>query len=410
MLSPEYAILSSEAEPGRFPWSPGGQLEPENGAPPQESPPAESAPAGQTAPPAETQPAEGEEFNPFETESAGETVETEGADSPGADMPAGPELPWWTIGLLAALAAAAIALTVTLIIRRRRARRRGVLEVTELPFNGAAAVPAVGKLHAQGARSSQQDSFSVSQAELYPSHGLLAAVADGMGGLADGDRVSQEAVRAVMSSFLELPRGEAPQTGLLRLLADANGAVNRLLGFDRLGQCGSTLLLGLVRDGAFHFHGFMAGEGLEVVDSGTLDMKGFQHPRRPRSAAQRAQWLEAGARVVYNLPQWKLGFTTAIKLYGEYSHAVGYVCKYVGKQEGQRPLGRWYFSGGALAKPEKIVACLDYRQLKEDYQGQLVELPLPGQNMLVIHTKGEKNEGGSGGDPVGSGAAAPPGD
>ena len=258
MQSPEYAILSSEAEPGRFPWSPGGQLEPENGAPPAESPPVESAPvesapAGQSAPPAETEPAEGEEFNPFETESAGETVETEGAESPGADMPAGPALPWWTIGLLAALAAAAVALTVTLIIRRRRAGRRGVLEVTELPFNGAAAVPAVGKLHAQGARSSQQDSFSVSQAELYPSHGLLAAVADGMGGLADGDRVSQEAVRAVMSSFLELPRGEAPQTGLLRLLADANGAVNRLLGFDRLGQCGSTLLLGLVRDGAFHF-------------------------------------------------------------------------------------------------------------------------------------------------------------
>ena len=164
------------------------------------------------------------------------------------------------------------------------------------------------------------------------------------------------------------------------------------------------------KDGAFHFHGFMAGEGLEAVDSGTLDMKGFQHPRRPRSAAQRAQWLEAGARVVYNLPQWKLGFTTAIKLYGEYSHAVGYVCKYVGKQEGQRPLGRWYFSGGALAKPEKIVACLDYRQLKEDYQGQAVELPLPGQNMLVIHTKGEKNGGGAGGDPVGSGAAVSPGD
>lgn len=164
------------------------------------------------------------------------------------------------------------------------------------------------------------------------------------------------------------------------------------------------------KDGAFHFHGFMAGEGLEAVDSGTLDMDGWKHPKRPRSAAQRAQWLEAGARVVYNLPQWKLGFTTAIALYGEYSHAVGYVCKYVGKQEGQRPLGRWYFSGGALAKPEKIVACLDYRQLKEDYQGQAVELPLPGQNMLVIHTKGEKNAGGSGDDPVGSGAAAPPGD
>lgn len=119
------------------------------------------------------------------------------------------------------------------------------------------------------------------------------------------------------------------------------------------------------KDGAFHFHGFMAGEGLIAADSGV-------------------QW---DGRPVYNLPQWTLGFTTAQRLYGEYSAAVGYCCKYIGKQEGQRPLGRWYYSGGALAKPERTYAALDYRGAAEEFQGAAVEFEIPGSKILVVHTK-----------------------
>ena len=121
------------------------------------------------------------------------------------------------------------------------------------------------------------------------------------------------------------------------------------------------------KDGAFHFHGFMAGEGLIAADSGV-------------------QW---DGRPVYNLPQWSLGFTTAQRLYGQYSAAVGYCCKYIGKQQGQRPLGRWYYSGGSLAKPEKRYATLAYRELAEDFQSEAVELEIPGSKLLVIHTKQE---------------------
>lgn len=141
------------------------------------------------------------------------------------------------------------------------------------------------------------------------------------------------------------------------------------------------------KDGAFHFHGFFAGEGLEVVDSGTISMAGWKHPRRPSSEAERAQWLAEGGHIVYNLPQWTLGFTTALELYGEYGSAVGYVCKYIGKQDAERPLGRWYYSGGALAKPEKIYAAMDYRGLAEDYKADAIEFEIPGSKMLVIHTK-----------------------
>lgn len=98
------------------------------------------------------------------------------------------------------------------------------------------------------------------------------------------------------------------------------------------------------KDGAFHFHGFMAGNGLKAVDSS----------------------VEWDGRPVYNLPQWALGFSTAQRLYGDYHAAVGYCCKYIGKQEGERPLGRWYYSGGALAEPGKELIEVDYEALIAD--------------------------------------------
>ena len=122
------------------------------------------------------------------------------------------------------------------------------------------------------------------------------------------------------------------------------------------------------KDGAFHFHGFLAGSGLRLEDSG----------------------VEWDGRPVYNLPQWGYGFTTAQKLYGTYSAAVGYCCKYIGKQDGERPMGRWYYSGGSLAEPEKTYAVMDYRALQEQYCGEAVEFEIPGSKMLVIHTKEEK--------------------
>ena len=111
------------------------------------------------------------------------------------------------------------------------------------------------------------------------------------------------------------------------------------------------------KDGALHFHGFMAGRGLKAEDSA----------------------VEWDGRPVYNLPQWTLGFTTAQRLYGDYHAAVGYCCKYIGKQ-GERPAGRWYYSGGALKEPPKLYCDLDYRAVDNS-----VEFSIPGAKLKILN-------------------------
>ena len=145
------------------------------------------------------------------------------------------------------------------------------------------------------------------------------------------------------------------------------------------------------KDGAYHFHGFIAGD-LRLEDSGTIDLPWEEKPKRPRDDQERADWLSRGGHVVYNWPQWPLGFTTALQLYGTYSAAVAYVCKYIGKQQGQRPMGRWYYSGGGLKEPQRQYTTLEYSTLGEQFQDEAVEFAIPGTQMVVIHHRTDKEE------------------
>lgn len=103
------------------------------------------------------------------------------------------------------------------------------------------------------------------------------------------------------------------------------------------------------KDGAIHLHGFFT-ESVPLSDSGTMKLPGAKRPRRPRDAKQRAEWEAAGAKPVYNIPGWTLGFSTAIPLDGAYETAVAYCCKYVRKAS-EKIGGRWFYRGGKLGKP-----------------------------------------------------------
>ncbi len=109
----------------------------------------------------------------------------------------------------------------------------------------------VGKLHQQGDRSGQQDCFAVSPLELLNSNGVLTVVADGMGGLADGDKISQAVVSSMFESFLSY--SGQPEDLLLYLTEIANRSVNMVQGAAMVGKSGSTLVAGFIFNGHFHY-------------------------------------------------------------------------------------------------------------------------------------------------------------
>ena len=115
-------------------------------------------------------------------------------------------------------------------------------------------------------------------------------------------------------------------------------------------------------DGALHFHGFF-NDAIEAKASG--------HRGK-------------GGRMIYNLPEWTLGFSAAMKVYGDYAGAVAYVCKYIGKQ-GEKPAGRWYYSGGNLAEPRVTFADISPAELEETYGDKVWKTAVPGRTIALIN-------------------------
>lgn len=87
----------------------------------------------------------------------------------------------------------------------------------------------------------------------------------------------------------------------------------------------------LHKDGAIHFHGLCNAAACRLVDSGHKDKRG---------------------KVIYNLADWSLGFTTAVMLDGDYAAVCRYVSKYISKQQSGGTIGgRYFYHGGALQEP-----------------------------------------------------------
>lgn len=144
------------------------------------------------------------------------------------------------------------------------------------------------------------------------------------------------------------------------------------------------------KDGAIHLHGFF-NDALPLVDSGTVSLPGGK-PRKPRSRKQREEWLSAGGKIVYNIPDWSLGFSTALQLTGDYHAAVAYVCKYVRKQQ-EKIGGRWYYSGGKLQEPEVSYLDIGYREVEAMEGSYTFSVPGRGFAMYRGFDEGEESCG-----------------
>ena len=222
---------------------------------PAETDPAETAPV-ETGP-VETGPAE---TGPVETGPA----ETDNTQGNGGEQTAWTEIPWvrtvlgedpvhslWLAAAGIALGAV-LAVVISAIVRRLRKKEEPAVSApVEVPDEITGFDISVEKLHEQGARKNQQDCFAVSPLEFQGQQGVLAMVADGMGGLANGDKVSQAAVTAALNAFFTV-KGTPGQI-LLELLSRSAEAVNRVLGSGGMRSGGTTMVMGLIKDSAFHY-------------------------------------------------------------------------------------------------------------------------------------------------------------
>ena len=96
------------------------------------------------------------------------------------------------------------------------------------------------------------------------------------------------------------------------------------------------------KDGAIHMHGLLSGD-FKLIDSGKRTKDG---------------------RPIYNLPQWKYGFSTAIEITGEQSNVAKYITKYISK-DFHKIFGAFYYAGGKDLKrtPPILLYDTEYEQI-----------------------------------------------
>lgn len=120
----------------------------------------------------------------------------------------------------------------------------------------------------------------------------------------------------------------------------------------------------LHKKGGLHFH-FLVNDALNLEHSGTYIRPSGGMPVK-QSTLEKQGFTVEQCRDVYNVTDWKIGFSTAIELYGERAAIANYVGKYITKAT-QKVGGRWYYSGGELAKPVFSYARIDFDTFDPDF-------------------------------------------
>ena len=98
------------------------------------------------------------------------------------------------------------------------------------------------------------------------------------------------------------------------------------------------------KDGkSIHMHLLCSGD-FKIVDSGTVLCPGYTKPVKLKTALKKCS-DSSKLRIVYNLPQWSFGFSTAVRLQGDIENVVKYIVKYITK-DCKKIFGNFYLAGG----------------------------------------------------------------
>ena len=156
------------------------------------------------------------------------------------------------LGIAGLILALTLALTAVLVLCRRKKNRPAAPSRTEppVPVRRVETVDSA-VLHEVGRREDQQDSWGVYPRREGPDAGVLAVVADGMGGLANGNLVSSSLNKIFADEFLRsAPEGD-PADLLLRSAARANVEISRILAGSE--RSGSTLVSAILAGGRLYY-------------------------------------------------------------------------------------------------------------------------------------------------------------
>ena len=134
---------------------------------------------------------------------------------------------------------------------------------------------------------------------------------------------------------------------------------------------------------AIHFHALM-NDVLRRVDSGTVIIPEREKPVKI-ATAQRLKSDPTKWQTVYNIPDWKLGFSTCMDCEeGPGNHTreatCGYISKYITK--GGKCGGRYYLSGGDLKRPEAVYYNAEFVSEDVDGDTQKKEFEICGINFI----------------------------
>lgn len=103
--------------------------------------------------------------------------------------------------------------------------------------------------------------------------------------------------------------------------------------------------------GRVHCHGLI-NDALKVEDSGTRGVKGYTAPLKLSTIKAKGLMRDI-THIVYNLPQWTYGFSTAVPVYGDGGALATYVTKYMTKAT-TKIFGKYYWSSRDLVREPKI--------------------------------------------------------
>jgi protein phosphatase len=114
-----------------------------------------------------------------------------------------------------------------------------------------------GNARQVGDRHEQQDEFAftnIDDAAFVAHGGVLAVVADGMGGMAMGQQASQCAVRTILAAYGEKSQDEAIPEALTRALYLANGEILQLAEEAGMrGKVGTTVVAAVIHQGRLYW-------------------------------------------------------------------------------------------------------------------------------------------------------------